>query len=169
MKDKLGARVLRGESTTPPPKAKTATTRATALWTVVMGLGIAFTLIGSLELVFGWVGVDLSNRNMFFEAVNHHVNQLVIPTIGLGAVAVGFMGRGSRRYVSAMAWVFWAVAALHLFLIVFYFSRVPQNLEEPAIALRSMVRGLIYVGAYAWTAYYLWAQTRVQSWPSRPG
>lgn len=165
----VGARVLRGESTTPPPKAKTGTPRATALWTVVMGLGIAITLVSWSDVAFGWVDVDFSSRNEFFGAVNQHLSSLALPTVGLGAVAVGFMGRGSRRYVSAMAWVFWAMAAAHLFLVVFYFSRIPTGLENPALALRSLLRGAIYVAAYAWTAYYLWAQTRVQGWPSRPG
>jgi len=163
------ARVLRGESTTPPPKAKTATSRATALWTVVMGLGTAMLIIGSLDTVSAWVGVDVSDRLQLFEGINQHFRQLMVPTMGIGSVTVGFMGRGSRRYVSGLAWIFWTLAAGHLFLLVYYLSRVPSSLDAPSVAVHTLVRAVVYILAYGWTAYYLWVQTRVQGWPSRPG
>jgi len=147
----------------------TATPRARAVWTVVLGLGFVVAAIGSAEAAFGWLGVNLSDRNAFYAAVNQHVGQLTLVTMGVGAVAVGFMGRGSRKMVRAMSWVFGVLAVGHLLLFALYFGRIPPILNDPMLAIRTLVWGSLYLGAYGWLAYYLWVQTRVQGWPSRPG
>ena len=162
-------RVLRGESTTPPPKSLTATPRARAVWTVVMGLGIVVTLIGVADLALGWIEAPLSDQGLFREAVNHHFFDLLTPTMGLGAVAAGFMGRGSRKLVRSMSWVFGSLAVAHLVLLAMYFSLSPAQASAPYAALETFLRGGTYATAYSWVAYYLWIQTRVQGWPSRPG
>lgn len=162
------SRVLRGESTTPPPKSLTATPRARALWTVVVGLGAAVTLIGAVDLLIGWLGLGLANRRVFVEAVSDHFVGLLTPTMGLGAMAVGFMGRGKRKAVRSMSWVFGLIGAGHLVLLAMYLS-VPANFSEPGTTWKTLLRGSTYAATYWWVAYYLWLQTRVQAWPTRPG
>ena len=147
----------------------TATPRARAVWTVVLGLGFVVSAIGLAEAAFGFLGVRLSDRGAFYQAVNNHISQLTLVTMGVGAVAVGFMGRGSRKMVRTMSWVFGALAAGHVILFALYFGRIPPNLDEPMLAIRTLVWGALHLGAYGWLAYYLWVNTRVQGWPSRPG
>jgi len=163
------SRLLRGESTTPPPKSLTATPRARAVWTVVMGLGLVVTLIGVADVAIGWFETPLSDQGLFRDAVNRHFFSLLTPTMGLGAVAAGFMGRGSRKVVRVMSWVFGLLAAGHVVLLAIYFSFRPTGPAAPYAALETFLRGGTYAVAYSWVAYYLWIQTRVQGWPSRPG
>jgi hypothetical protein len=162
------SRILRGESTTPPPKSLTTTTRARAVWTVVAGLGAGGTLIGGTDLALGWLGLEFADRVAFLEAVNRHFASLLTPTMGLGAVAVGLMGRGNRKAVRSMSWLFGLVAAAHLVLLAMYFS-IPARVSEPAAGWETLLRGATYAAVYGWVAYYLWAQTRILAWPSRPG
>lgn len=154
--------VLHGEPTTPPPKSLAPTPRPRALWTVVMAMGAGVAVIGALDLVRGWYGLELARQQVFVEAIDLHFGGLLAPTMGLGAVAVGFMGRGSRKAVRAMSWLFGVMAVAHVALLVSYFL-------EPDLMWDTLVRGGAYVVLYGWLSYYLWVQTRILAWPARPG
>jgi hypothetical protein len=158
-------RILQGESTKPPPRSSTATPRVMAIWTVVVVLGFTLAVVGWTSAVMQWISVDLADPAMVVTAISGHFAALALPTIGLGAMAVGSMGRGNRKIVRGIALTFLALAGINGTATLVYLTRLPNALVDPVVAVRTLIFAFMYTLAYAWTSYYLWSETRVRAWP----
>lgn len=158
-------RILQGESTKPPPRSSTATPRVMAIWTVVVVLGFTLAVVGVTGAAMQWIAVDLADPAMVVGAISGHFAALALPTIGLGAMAVGSMGRGNRKTVRGIALAFLAFAGLNGIATIVYLTRLPNALADPIVTVRTLIFAFMYTLAYAWTSYYLWSETRVRGWP----
>jgi len=161
----VSMRILQGESTKPPPRSSTATPRVMAIWTVVVVLGCTLAVVGGTSTALQWISVDLADPAMVVGAISGHFAALALPTIGMGAMAVGSMGRGNRKTVRGIALAFLAMAGVNGTATIVYLTRISNALVDPVVAVRTLIFAFMYSLAYAWTSYYLWSETRVRGWP----
>ena len=132
-------------------------------WTLLGYIGIAFVLIGAIDIGLAWFPFVLGSAEWEFGTIGASLNGLPLPGLGLMLVLAGGVALGNRVRIRVAALVC-AVLVLVLFVLGFlYVTVIPVALSEVtnvvvrAGLVKSIVKALallvIYPVLFGWVAY----------------
>ncbi len=128
--------------------AEPTTNQSVWAWT-----GLAFLIVGGVDLVLTWFPMQFGNREWEFGGVTAALNGLPVPMLGLAAM-IWAAGEGRRRWMAIVS----LVAAIALFLgilggVVLWATGIPLALQavpaQVAVGLKkalvkTSVQGVVY-------------------------
>lgn len=131
-------------------------------WIACIGGGAALALAGWTDAALLWYPLGFGTPEWEFATTSTFFDALPLGTIGLTALAIGAMSRGSPRLLRVLSFLFPAlaiafVAVLGLFLLN---AVVAWNRVDPALkvmldraVLKTSVLGLTYIVLYGWIGW----------------
>jgi hypothetical protein len=132
-------------------------------WTLLGYIGIAFVLVGAIDIVLAWFPFVLGSAEWEFGTIGATLNGLPLPGLGLMLLLAGGVGRDSKGQVRVAA-MFCAILVVALLVLGFlYVTVIPVALSEvtnPVVRaglMKSIVKALsllvIYPVLFGWVAY----------------
>ena len=123
-------------------------------WELLGWAGLAFFVIGTLDLAMGWVPFRVGNPEWEFATVSRTFDNLPITVLGLTMLLAGVSARGVEWAMRAAGLVALLLAALLLASLIVYALDLPlafRVVTDPAprsglkrAALKAVVQGLLY-------------------------
>lgn len=98
-------------------------------WVALTWIGVAFTLLGLIDVALGWYPLALGNAEWEFGTISGTLNALAIPMLGLYLVLASVIARSDRRAARVVAVVMGLLLATILLLGVIYLTVVPIALK----------------------------------------
>ena len=164
------ARVLSTDQTEQKASRVPATTEPAALWTFVVALGIAISIVGWTDLVLLWFPLHFVSPEWRFGTISGHFDGMPLGTLGLTILAVGLLGKGWRIPALVMVTLLALVALDLLVISIIYLRDAPVALQSTPSEMQSVLKkamlkagvfAVTYTCFYAWLAWFLWQKTKV--------
>jgi hypothetical protein len=140
-------------------------------WELLGWVGMAFALIGALDLALAWLPPAFGNAQWEFGTVSVSLNGLPLPALGLMLVLTAGVAQGSRWKVRLALAALLLLTVVLLASAVLYVTVVPlalQDVQNPAVRtglMKSIVKALLLLALYP--TLFVWAA--VKGWrASRP-
>ena len=140
------------------------------VWTIVLVLGVALTVIGWTDLALLWYPFRLGNPEWEFGTISGFFDGLPLGTIGLTLITIGTMRRGLRRTSRALGVLFGVIALMLMATFAIYLLDVPLALRSAAPEMKVILKKamlktgvffLAYVSFYGWLSWFLWRKTKL--------
>ena len=132
-------------------------------WTLLGYIGIAFVIIGSLDIGLAWFPFALGSAEWEFGTIGASLNGLPLPGLGLMLILAGGVARESTIQIRIAAIASAALVVLLVVLGFLYVTVIPvalaevQNAVVRAGLMKSIVKALallvIYPLLFGWVAY----------------
>jgi len=134
-----------------------------------VALGAALAAVGWVDLALLWYPIHFGTLEWEFGTASSLFDGLALGTVGLGALALGALGRDWRslgRWLAIVCIVI-AIALLAVYGLYWRDSALVQQYAPPEsrpilrkAVLKATLFAAIYVALYAWLGSYLWVKTR---------
>ena len=147
-----------------------ATTEPAAIWTIVVAMGIAISVVGWTDLALLWVPLHVSGPEWAFGTISGHFDGMPLGTLGITILAVGAYGKGWHRTTKVLAVLVAVITVALLAISLRYLLDVPLVLRGTAPEMSHIVKKAVfktgvfavtYICFYSWLAWFLWLKTMV--------
>lgn len=138
-------------------------------WHLLGVVGIAFSVVGLLDLALVWYPPDFGNPEFEFGSVTAVMNNLPIVALGLTMWIGSAAARGKKGSVRLVAAVMMLVAVIILAGLVLFLTDVPLALQsdvKPLVLtgikksiLKTLVQSLVYPLVLTFVAVRAWRHT----------
>lgn len=127
-----------------------------------LGGGAALALVGWTDAALLWYPLDFGTPEWEFATTSTFFDALPLGTIGLTALAIAAIFRGSSRLLRALSVLLPVLAALFVLVLGLFLLNavVAWNQVDPALrvmldraVLKTSVLGLTYIVLYAWMGW----------------
>ena len=142
-------------------------------WEMLGWIGVAFAVIGALDLVLAWFPPAFGNAEWEFGTVSVSLNGLPLPALGLMFLLTAGVAQGSLWKVRLALVALVLVTLILLATAVLYVTVLPialQDVQNPAVRtglLKSVVKALLllvlYPVLFLWMAVKGWRASRTLS------
>jgi hypothetical protein len=139
-------------------------------WELLGWIGLAFVLIGGVDLLLTWYPPAFGSPEWEFGTVASTLNALPLPSLGLmlimaAGVAQGrvWMARGASVAMIVLVFVLIAIAVLFITVVPLALQSVPNPLARTGILkviAKSSVLLVIYPALFTWVALLGFRRTR---------
>ena len=142
------------------------------VWPLLGMIGLAFALIGSVDLVLAWFPSAFGSAEWEFGTIGASLNGLPLPALGLMLVLASGMARASRWQVRSVSIAFVALVLVLIAFGLIYVTVIPVALAEVTNGavrtglLKSVVKALVLLALYpvlfGWAGYrgFRWLSAR---------
>lgn len=161
-------KVLTGRDTEPSPEVQTRaqppSSRSVWAWT-----GLAFLIVGGVDLVLTWFPMQFGNREWEFGSVTAALNGLPVPLLGLAAL-IWASAEGRRKWMATLSAVVGAILFVGVLVglilwatgIPLALQAVPANLSAglKKALLKTSIQGVVYPLLLAFLTVSAWRTAR---------
>jgi hypothetical protein len=138
-----------------------------AAWALLRWIGLAFAIVGAVDLALAWYPANLGNAEWEFGAITATMNGFAFPLLGLFLALASAVELGDRTFARVLGGLMLALAVIWIIVALLYATVVPLALNavaansditlgmkkaiaKGAILLLSYVTLLLYGGWTAW-------------------
>jgi hypothetical protein len=142
-------------------------------WDAIGWIGMAFILIGMVDLVLAWYPPALGSPEWEFGTIGASLNGLPLPALGIALNLAAGIARGSRWQMRAAAGFALAFALLLLVFAFIYATVIPVALADATNAvvrlglLKSIAKAVVLLALYPvlflWIGFRGWKQSSVKA------
>ncbi len=168
----LGAEPPRSAANRPAAAAAPATVQRA--WWLIGWLGLAFVLMGVVDIVLGILPFGLGNPEWEFGVITSILNSFAIPTMGGYLLMASLLARGKARAARALGIAAVCVAGILGILALLYLTVIPVALRATSKNAtiqfgmkKAIIKGVIFLVAYAtlylFAAIVGWRAARVEA------
>ncbi len=138
-------------------------------WSALGWMGLAFILIGLVDLALAWYPAALGSPEWEFGTIGASLNGLPLPALGLALILGAGVARGSRWQMRVASGVAIALTLLLLGFAFIYATVIPVALADAANGvlrmglMKSIAKAVallvIYPILFVWIGYNGWKQS----------
>ena len=139
-------------------------------WYLLGGLGLAFAVVGGLDILLAWFPTNFGNSEWKFGTVTTTLASFPLFSMGLILLTVSGVGRGRRWLIGTMVGILALVVLLIVWWAVLYLPEVSSGLAsvtDPATkmglrraVMKTRTQLVIYPVILGWIAVIAWKRWR---------